>query len=236
MKSSELKRKPEIFDAWFSGLLAIILAFIAAAISSWRSSADSWSVFLSNTQIIVTVILAVLLTCLAIIWTAIVFGILHRFLLRRRSRIIVAISPFLLLLTFNMVRVVTAPPTPHAFFERYIGTTIPADATNIQIRPPNLADPGHVGFYFESNPSETNSLIHRLQLAPFAIDGIDDAPIRFRIPGIAEPNLSEFSWFSRIDPSGTGFVLATKDIHVFLARDPLYAKSEDELNSPNTPP
>jgi hypothetical protein len=170
-----------------------------------------------------------LLGCLAIIWTAVVFGVLHRFLRSRATKISIAAAPFLIPCLLSVASLIQSPPKADAYLARFFPAPMPTNATNTQIRPSSLPDPGHLSVYLETSLTEIAALRDRLQMSPLGRIDSDIAPILFRIPKVPEPNPAEMSWYIRTEPSGTAFILATKDRRVFLARFPGYSKSENEL-------
>jgi hypothetical protein len=230
MNTHDLKNKPDRFDGWLAGSMSVALAFAAAVLAVWQQSAASWDVFFSPSQFVRVSIIGIILVSLAIVWTAIVFGLLRSFFGNRGVILIFAILPSLTLASVNAIRCIQYPPSPDSYFRRFFETSLPDTATNISIRPDNMADPGHVGFHFETTPNQVQTLIDALQLRRVPAD-LSEFMLPFRIPNIAEPTpITAFTWFEHVQPNGCGIILATNHARtqIFLTREPGYDKSEDE--------
>jgi hypothetical protein len=222
------QKKTDRFDGWLSGCCAVFFSLMAVALSVWQEAAGLWNVFVSASVLIRGIIPAVFLVCLAIIWTAVIFGVLPRVIRSRRSRIISSIFPFIVLATTATFRVAKNPPSPNEYFRFYFECSLPINAENIRVRPETLNDRDDVGVYFTTTSEETQKLISTLALEQIDSEISDSWEYFFRVPGILDPPpAAGFIFFEHNKLDGSGIILATNPerTQVFMAYQPLWNKA-----------
>lgn len=148
-----------------------------------------------------------------------------------RWRTWVALLPALIFFGYNAAAIVTAPPSPQRHFLEHFHAELPTDARNIKVLPPALPDPGYVYFAFGCSKQSTQTLIMKLKAEPIE----NEVGLELMFFRIAR-DWSALDWekslfFMKVARTGTGYILLTDASmeQVLVARDPGWAKSEEEL-------
>ncbi len=178
-----------------------------------------------------TMFVGLLFSVPLLIWLVIIWGIYGE---NRawRGRAWLALLPSALLFSGNILETAFQPPREQRLRKRFqlmFHAELPTDARNIDATYPTLADSGHVDFVFRCSKASAYALITAMNLKA----GEGEPPHYSRLA----PERSEQLWidtvfFFRVDRRGVGYLLITDSRMelIVMARNPLFAKSEDDSN------
>jgi hypothetical protein len=212
---------------WQIGISALVLIVTCSLVQLYRFShwVENWHQF--PTQSIAVAITLLILAPLSIVWTALVVGVLGLFVRERITLASLALVPWLGYLGHTLMSDDQAKPAEQ--FERSFRIALPASASSLRARLPNLPDPGHVAFSFQCAPADTLELIDALKLEPWPDTSDTHPPYRFRLsaPEKHVPEEDLQFWLNQ-HPSGLGVILATNSTRtlVLIAREPGWSKEE----------
>lgn len=219
--------------AWVM-LLALMLMAGGSACLVMQASAGPlhWNgVLILATTLYVTLFWSLIL----LLWLVVAWNVFDRFP-RWRKRTLATLLPTMVFFGSAVTMLIVAAPSPQRIFRRYFQAPLPAEATSIKIAGPTPANAGYINAAFTCSKQSTLNLINELRADP--VGHYADAEFIFtsRIMGVAH-DWSPKDWetslcFVRTDRNGTGYILVTDAAmqRTLVARDPLWAKSEDELH------
>lgn len=149
-----------------------------------------------------------------------------------RWRTHLALLPSVFLLIGTAVASLIQPPREQRLqrhFEALFHAPLPTGARGIDVTCPRLSDGGHVDFAFTCPKASVEKLV-----AAMSLEKAEGEPPHFtRLDcALKRQGWKDLTWFWKADKAGCGYLLITDPTmeHVVVARNPLFSKSEDELN------
>lgn len=178
-----------------------------------------------------TVFFGLVLSLPLLIWLAVIWGVYgDKHSWHGRTRL--ALLPSALLFASTVVPLAWEPSKEQRLRERFhamFHADLPADAWDIDATYPTLADSGFVDFVFRGSRESTQALVKAMNMKPQ-----DNAPSHYSrlARDWADQNWKDAQWYMCSDKHGVGYLLIAdpRMERVLVARNPLFAKSGDEMN------
>jgi hypothetical protein len=166
-----------------------------------------------------------------LVWLVVVWGVYGE---KRpwRGRTLLALLPSALLLASMVVPLAWQPSKEQRLRERFramFHADLPADAREIDATYPTLADSGFVDFVFRGSRESTQALVKAMNME--LQEGVPPHYSRLEREW-SDQRWMDALWFISSDKNDVGYMLITdpRMERVLVTRDPLFAKSEDEMH------